>query len=81
LKITIEQTTILVGATAEIKIFIDDKPVKITVPKEVKAYFVSQFVRSNPTPAQKQKYTTLMSLLRAAYKAGQAAQGEASPPK
>lgn len=70
-KISIEETTIRSGETAEINIYIDDKRVKITVPKEVKADFDNQFVRSNPTPLQKRKYATLMSLLRAAYKVGQ----------
>jgi hypothetical protein len=70
-KITIEETTIRSGATADIDIYIDDKKVKITVPKEVRADFNNQFVRSNPTALQKRKYATLMSLLRAAYKAGQ----------
>jgi hypothetical protein len=72
MKITIEETTVRSGASAEIEIFIDDKKVKIMVPKEVKAHFTNQFARPNPTPLQKKRYITLMSLLRAAYKAGQA---------
>jgi hypothetical protein len=58
---------------AEIELFIDDEKVKISVPKEVKAHFDDQFVRENPTSLQKKKYAVLMSLLRAAYKAGQKA--------
>jgi len=70
---TIQETTIISGATAAVRIRIDGKDVKITVPREIKAYFDDQFVRPNPTALQKRKYATLMSLLQAAYKAGQAA--------
>ena len=70
MKITIEEVTVRSGKTASIDIFIDDKKVKINVPAEVKAHFSDQFVRANPTALQKKKYVTLMSLLRAAYKAG-----------
>ena len=73
MKITIEEATIRSGATADIDIYIDDKKVKITVPKEVKAHFTNQFVRKNPSALQRKKYATLMALLRAAYKAGQKA--------
>jgi predicted metal-dependent hydrolase len=68
----VETTIESAGATATINLPVDGQTVKITVPKEVKAHFTNQFVRANPSKLQKQKYTTLMSLLRAAYKAGQA---------
>lgn len=70
IKITIDEVAIRSGQTAEILIYIDDRKVKISVPKEVKAHFDDQFVRPNPTSLQKKKYTTLMALLRAAYNAG-----------
>lgn len=69
--IVIQEVTIQSGKTANIKITIDGKEVRISVPVEVKAYFNAQFVRANPTPEQKKRYATVMSLLRAAYQAGQ----------
>jgi hypothetical protein len=76
--ITIEQTVIRVHRkAASIFIVIDDERVRIDVPPEVKAYFDSLFVRENPTALQKKKYATLMSLVRAAYRAGVQA-GEAN---
>ncbi len=43
----------------------------IAVPEDVYAYWHEQFVRTNPTPAQRKRFTTLMNLLRAAYAKGQ----------
>lgn len=70
-KITITEATVTTGSMASVEIFIDDKKVRISVPPEVKAYFNAQFVRDKPSKLQRQKYTTLMTLLRAAYRAGQ----------
>lgn len=68
--ITVSQTTINTGKNASIDITVDDKRVKIPVPSEVRAYFTEQFVRDTPTPQQRRKYATVMTLLAAAYKAG-----------
>ena len=73
MKVTITEATIESGGgTATITFPVDGQTVTVAVPKEIKAHFRNQFVRANPSPLQKQKYRTLMSLLAAAYKAGQA---------
>lgn len=54
-----------------IRLEINSRIVSVPVPDDVYAYWHEQFVRTNPTPAQRQRYTTLLNLLRAAYGKGQ----------
>ncbi len=68
--VNITEVTFSTGKPAFIEVNIDEKPVRIPVTAEVKAYFKEQFVRQNPTPAQRKKFATVMNLLRAAYKKG-----------
>lgn len=53
-----------------IRVEIDGETVKIPISEEIYAYWHSQFVRPNPTPQQRKRFTTLMSVVRAAYKEG-----------
>jgi hypothetical protein len=54
-----------------IRLEIDSRIISVPVPDDIYAYWHEQFVRPNPTPTQKKRYTTLMNLLRAAYTKGQ----------
>ncbi len=74
----INEATFAKGKTATIDFLVDRKPVTVTVPTELKAYFTEQFCRPNPTANQRRRYTTLMRLLGAAYTKG-VQDGEATP--
>jgi hypothetical protein len=52
---------------ATINFDLDGRKVSVPIDAEVKAYFNSQFVRPNPTPEQRKRFSTVMNLLRAAY--------------
>ncbi len=67
---SITEVTIHTGKTASLRFRVDGEEVTVNVPAELKAYFSEQFVRPNPTSAQKKRYATLMKLLEAAYKKG-----------
>ncbi len=54
-----------------IRLKIDSRILSVPVPDDIYAYWHEQFVRPNPTPIQRKRYTTLMNLLRAAYAEGQ----------
>ena len=69
---SISEVTIITGKTSAIRVDIDGQKVSISVPAEVKADFDNQFSRATPTALQRKKYATIMRLLRAAFKAGQA---------
>ena len=69
---SISEVTITTGKTSTIRVDIDGQNVSISVPVEVKADFDNQFSRSTPSALQRKKYATIMRLLRAAFKAGQA---------
>lgn len=49
---------------------LDGTKVEIPVGDDVKAYFDAQFLRDSPTKQQRQRFGTVMSLLRAAYRKG-----------
>jgi hypothetical protein len=49
---------------------VDGEDIRIPVSGEVHAYWQQQFVRNNPTPQQRQRFATLMNVVRAAYKQG-----------
>ena len=65
--ISVTEITIKSGKTATINFDLDSRRVSVPVDAEVKAYFNSQFVRSNPTSQQRKRFSTLMDVLRAAY--------------
>ena len=69
----IQETTVTVGKTATINFNIDGERVALKVPEATRAYFREQFVRANPTAAQRNRWTTLNALVRAAYQAGKKA--------
>jgi hypothetical protein len=56
--------------THHIRVEINSHIVHVPVSDDVYAYWHEQFVRQNPTPAQKKRFRTLMNLLRAAYAKG-----------
>ena len=68
--ISLTEITITSGKKATITFDLDSRKVSVPIDAEVKAYFDSQFVRSNPTPQQRKRFSTLMNLLRAAYLKG-----------
>ncbi len=68
--VNITEVTVSMGNPAHVDVNIDGQMVRIPVSAEVKAYFNEQFVRPNPTPAQRKKFATVMNLLRAAYLKG-----------
>jgi hypothetical protein len=53
-----------------IRVEINSRIVSIPVPDDLYAYWYEQFVRQNPTPAQKRRFRTMMNILRAAYSKG-----------
>jgi|GEM_PF-1725315 len=67
---SVTEVTVTSGAQATLALQIDDRMVKIPVASEIKAYFDAQSSRPNPTKLQKQKYVTVMNLMRAAYLQG-----------
>ncbi|HEX2837320.1 MAG TPA: hypothetical protein VHN77_04235 [Phycisphaerales bacterium] len=71
--VSITEVTVISGKSSTIRVMVDGKQVSIPVPAETMAYFNAQFSRPKPTSEQKKKYATIMNLLAAAYKAGQAA--------
>lgn len=56
--------------TAKLRFRVAGREVVADIPAELRAYFMEQFVRSNPTAAQRKRYTTLMRLLEVAYRKG-----------
>ena len=74
--ISITEVTIQSGKTAHIRFELDGKVIRVPIDATIKAYFDSQFVRPNPTSQQRQRFGTLMNLLRAAYKKGLADGGK-----
>ncbi len=65
--VSISEVTFSTGKSAFVEINVDGQNVRVPLSPEVKAYFNEQFVRPNPTPAQRKKFATVMNLLRAAY--------------
>ena len=63
------KATIARPATIEVKI--GNKKVKIEVPSEVKAYVFDVLIHDDRKDVQNEHYRTLMTLLAAAYRAGQ----------
>lgn len=69
--VSITEVTISGGPHRNIRVTIDGQVVLIPVSAEVYAYWQEQFVRQNPTPAQRKRFATMMSVVRAAYVTGQ----------
>jgi len=69
--VSVTEVTILVGKVKAFKIKVDDQTVTIPVDEAVFVNYQNQFYRENPTGPQKQKFATLMNLMRAAYRQGQ----------
>ena len=57
--ISLTEITITSGKKATIIFDLDDRKVSVPIDAEVKAYFVSQFVRSNPTSQQRKRLLPL----------------------
>ena len=53
-----------------IRVPINKRIVSIPVPDDIYAYWHEQFVRQNPTVAQRKRFKTLLNVLRAAYLTG-----------
>jgi hypothetical protein len=53
-----------------IRLNVDGEDVRIPVDNEVYAYWQQQFVRPNPTRQQRQRFATLINVVRAAYEKG-----------
>ena len=53
-----------------IRVEIKSRIISIPVPDDLYAYWHEQFVRQNPTPAQKRRFRTMLNILRAAYAKG-----------
>jgi hypothetical protein len=68
----VRKTTIIVKPMPTVDVKIDNRIVKISVSPETKTDFKNQFVRTAPSALQKRKFKTVMALMCAAYKAGQA---------
>ena len=74
--ISLTEITVRTGKTKAFKFDLDDTQVTIPVDDTVFTNYQNQFYRENPTPAQRRKFATLMSLVRAAYKKGVADGGK-----
>ena len=70
-RVSITEVSFSEGRQRSIRVEIDGAIVNIPVSAEVYAYWHDQFVRPNPTPQQRKRFTTLINVLRAAYKEGQ----------
>ena len=68
--ISITEITVLTGKTKGFRLDVDGAQVTIPVDEALFANYQNQFWRQSPTPQQKKKFGTLMSLLRAAYRKG-----------
>jgi hypothetical protein len=69
--ISITEVTILTGRKKAFKIDINGSQVSIPVDESLFTNYLNQFSRPNPTVQQKQRFLTLMNLIRAAYIQGQ----------
>jgi hypothetical protein len=65
--ISITEITILTGKKKAFKIDINGSKVSIPADETLFTNYLNQFSRPNPTAQQKQRFSTLMNLVRAAY--------------
>lgn len=71
-RISVAEFTFSDGRKKNVRINIDGRDVGIPVDSEIFAYFRAQFLRDNPTPQQRQRFSTIMNVTRAAYQKGYA---------
>lgn len=64
-------TKVTIARQETIEVKIGNRKVKIEVPSEVKAYAFDVLIHDDRKNVQKENYLTLMTLLAAAYRAGQ----------
>ena len=64
------EITFVTGRTKDFKLSIDGQQVNIPVPEDIFAHLQNQFMSKKTTPQQKQRYATMINLVRAAYKKG-----------
>jgi hypothetical protein len=69
-RVSITEVTFSAGPQHHIRVEIEGEDVRIPVSGEVFAYWQEQFVRPNPPPQQRKRFSTLMNVVRAAYKEG-----------
>lgn len=69
--VSITEVTFSKGPERKIRVEIDGETVQIPVSTEIYAYWQEQFVRPNPTAQQRKRFSTLMNIVRAAFKEGQ----------
>jgi len=68
--ISITEIVTLTGKSKGFKLNVDGRDVTIPVDEAVFAHYMNQFYRETPTAPQKQRFSTLLNLMRAAYKKG-----------
>lgn len=64
---SITEITVISGKKSSIHFELNGNKIDVPIDAEVKAYFNSQFVRDSPSKQQRQKFSTIMNLMRAAY--------------
>jgi hypothetical protein len=64
-------TKVAIARPATIEVKIGIRKVKIEIPSEVKAYVFDVLIHDDRKDVQNEHYRTLMTLLAAAYRAGQ----------
>lgn len=67
---SVTEVTILTGKTKAFRLNVDGHDVTIPVDEALFAHYRNQFTREAPTAQQKLRFTTLLNLMRAAYKKG-----------
>ena len=68
--ISITEITVLSGKTKRFKLNVDGQNIFIPVDEALFIHYLEQFYRESPTQDQRKRFSTLFSLLRAAYKKG-----------
>jgi hypothetical protein len=67
-RISITEVTISTGKKQKIfKLVVDGKTISIPVDNEIFAHYKDQLWRENPSKAQRDRFATVMNLMRAAY--------------
>ena len=71
-QITVNFTEVtMVGKSKQFKLTVaNDETVSIPVDEAIFTHYQNQFCRGNPSQLQKQRFNTLLNLMRAAYKQG-----------
>lgn len=69
--ISVTEITILSGRKKAFKLKVNDKDVSIPIDEALFTHYQEQFYRPSPTLQQRNKFATLLNLMRAAYIQGQ----------